>query len=86
MRVARPPSRCRRKDCKRSGRCHFVIDANGDGVCSAGIDKASTTEAALMLRFLGVLWQPHGVAPAVPARAAAGQTGIVGLIAAAPVR
>ena len=46
------PARCRKKACKSTGRCHFVIASNGDGVCPGGIGEASLDQAAHMVHFL----------------------------------
>lgn len=46
------PGRCRQKACHRSGRCHFAIEKNGDGVCRGGIRDSVMQQAALMLFFV----------------------------------
>ncbi len=51
------PSRCRKKACRNSDRCHLKIDADGNGHCPGGIGNAVLDQAALMLLFLGRLWE-----------------------------
>lgn len=51
------PERCRRRICKRTGRCYLDIDAEGVGFCPAGIDRAAMEQAAMMLHFLDQLWK-----------------------------
>jgi hypothetical protein len=44
------PARCRKKACQRQGRCHFVLDAEGDGVCPrdfASRDRPGRADAFL---------------------------------------
>jgi hypothetical protein len=49
------PQRCRRSVCRRNGRCHLTLDAEGDGHCPGGISERALDHAAMMLVFLARL-------------------------------
>jgi hypothetical protein len=46
------PSRCRQKVCRKSGKCHFKVNREGDGFCGGGITQDMKDKAVLMLYFL----------------------------------
>lgn len=53
------PSRCSRRECRRSRRCRAALGADGEPECHAGIDGRMIDRAAGMVAFLHVLGKPE---------------------------